>query len=200
MKIKSILLLAPLFAVLAPLQAQQAVPRDELLRVAAYIVSLDLKQMLNTPIPTDPDVKRPVALREGERGVMALPESKLADGLARQGREVVPVGQLWLRKLVPQCGSQAVRPEQLQLVSLTVGDRTESAVLCALGVSKDAGGKLQLLVYGKGKDPLLELPLKSISAAQENPIELSAAVQGNSAVLTLRLLGKHEASFTLVGE
>jgi hypothetical protein len=199
MKTKSIILLAPLFACLAPLRAQQAVPRDELLRVAC-IISLDLKQMLNTPIPTDPDVKRPVALREGDHGVMVLPESKVSDGLARQGGEVVPVGQLWLRKLLPQCGSEAARPEKLQVVSLNVGDRTESAVLCALGVRKNADGQLQLLVYGKGKDPLLELPLKSISAAQDNPIELSAVAQGGSAVVTLRLLGKHEASFTLVSE
>jgi hypothetical protein len=195
---KKSILLATLVATLATAQAQQAVPRDELLKVV-FMLSLDLKQMLNTPIPTDPDLKRPVAQREGEHGAMVLPESKLsADTLAKAGKEVVPVGQLWLRKLVPQCDGQPTRQDKLQVVTVNTGDRTEPAILCALGVRKDQEGKLELLVYGKDKEPLLRAPLKGISAPQENPIELGAELQGDGARLTLKLAGKYEGSLEVV--
>ena len=66
-------------------QAQERLPREEALKYA-FIVSANLKEMLNTPIPTDPDVKRPVALRDGDYGGMVLPEAKLtAEKLAKAG-------------------------------------------------------------------------------------------------------------------
>ena len=197
---KKSILLAALAATLAAAQAQQSVPRDELLKVA-FMVSLDLKQMLNTPIPTDPDVKRPVAVREGDHGAMVLPETKLsADTFAKAGQEVLPLGQLWLRKLTPQCDGQAAKPEKLRVVTVETGDRSEAAVLCALGLRKGAEGKLELLVFGKDKEPLLRAPLKAISVPQENPIELAAELQGDGARLTLRFAGKYEASLTVTSD
>jgi hypothetical protein len=195
---KTFLILATLAASLAAAHAQQSIPREELMKVA-FMVSLDLKQMLNTPIPTDPDVKRPVGLREGDHGVMVLPESKLsAEALAKAGKEVVPVAQLWLRKLVPQCDGQSAKQEKLQVVTVNTGDNTERATLCALGVHHDPDGKLELLVYGKEKEPLLRAPLKRISAPHENPVELEAEMQGDGAKLTLKLAGQYEASFLVV--
>jgi hypothetical protein len=197
---KKTLLFATLAASLAVAHAQENVPREQLLKVA-LAVSLDLKQMLDTPIPTDPDIKRPVAVREGDRGCMVLPESKLSmDSLAKAGKEIVPVGQLWLRKAVPQCDNHAAEPDKLRIVTVTAGDKSETAILCALGVRKSADGKLELLVYGKEKEALLRVPLKAMSATTDNPIELSAQAQGESAVLTLELLGKYTASFTVVPE
>ena len=194
---KKILLIAALAASLAITHAQENVPREQLLKVA-LAVSLDLKQMLDTPIPTDPDVKRPVAVREGDRGCMVLPESKLSiDSIVNAGKEIVPVGQLWLRNLVPQCNNQAVEPDKLRTVTVALGDKSETAILCALGVHKSAEGKLELLVYGKEKEALLHVPLKPMPATTDNPIELSAQAQGEGAVLTLELLGKYTASFTL---
>ena len=74
-------LLTAAFAV----QAQERLPREEALKYA-FFVSVNLKEMLKTPIPTDPDVKRPVVLREGDYGGMVLPETKLtAETLAIGG-------------------------------------------------------------------------------------------------------------------
>jgi len=197
---KKTILFATLAVTLSVTHAQESVPRAQLLKVA-LAVSLDLKQMLDTPIPTDPDVKRPVAVRDGDRGCMVLPETKLSlDSLAKAGKEIVPVGQLWMRKVVPQCDSRAVEPEKLRIVRLGAGDNSETAVLCALGARKSADGKLELLVYGKEKEALLHVPLKPMSATPDNPIELSAQAQGEGVVLTLELLGKYTASFTVVPE
>ncbi len=197
---KKTLLFATLAISLAVAHAQESVPREQLLKVA-LADSLDLKQMLDTPIPTDPDVKRPVAVREGDRGCMVLPETKLAlDSLVKADKEVVPVGQLWMRKLVPQRDNQAIESDKLRIVTVVTGDKSETAVLCALAVRNSAEGKLELLVYGKGREALLHLPLKPMTATADNPIELSAQAQGEGAVLTLELLGKYTASFTVVPE
>ena len=197
---KKVLFLATLLASLPSVHAQQAVPREEVLK-AALILSADLKQMLGTPIPTDPDVKRSVAVRGGERGGLAMPECKLsADTLAKAGKEVIPVGQVWLRGVIPQSDGQPVKQEKLLAVTVGAGDKSATVLLCALGARKDADGKLELLVYGKDKEPILRLPLKAISTPQENPIEMSAEPQGEGAVVTLKILGKYQAVLTVVTE
>jgi hypothetical protein len=141
-----ILLLSALMSVLSAAQAQESAPREEALK-AAFVLSADLKQMLATPIPTDPDVKRPVAVRRGERGVLVLPECKLsAATIAKVAKdEVIPIGQLWMRGVGLQIGGD--RPAQEKLLSVSVTDHT--LLLCALGVSKAADGKLELLIYHK---------------------------------------------------
>lgn len=194
---KKTILLAVLLAGISAAPAQQNVSREDCLK-AAFAVSLDLKQMLNTPIPTDPDVKRPVIVRAGDQGGMVLPESKLSlEALAKAGKDVLPIGQLWLRKVTLVCAGQPAREDQLQLV--TVGGAEQAKVaLCALGARRDAAGKLELLVYGKGKEPLLRAPLRDISTQQENPIEMSGEPQGEGSLVRLKILGKYEASFTVV--
>jgi hypothetical protein len=195
----NVILLAALLAGVSMAPAQQSVPREESLK-AAFAASLDLKQMLNTPIPTDPDVKRPSVVRAGDRGAMVLPESKLsAEALAKAGKEVVPIGQFWMRKITLQCEGQAARPDKLQIVTV-LGREETTVALCALGVRKDTDGKLELLVYGKDKEPLLRTPLKTISSPQDNPIEMTGEQQGEGALVTLRILGKYEACFTVVSD
>lgn len=178
-------------------QAQSSASREESLK-AAFALSADLSQMLNTPIPTDPDVKRPVAVREGERGALAMPECKLTpETLAKVGKDVVPVGQLWLRKVTLQSEGRAIRDTKLQVVEIATGQQTASVSLHALAVQKNADGKLQLLIFGKDKEPILTVPLKEISTKQESPIEMTGTQQGDGAELTLKIVGKYEASFSV---
>jgi len=186
-----------LLAGLALARAQEQLPRETALK-GAFVVSLNLKEMLNTPIPTDPDVKRPVALsHEGHAG-MVLPESKLsAETFAKAGTEVSPVGQLWMLKLVPSSDGQPLQMSKLRVVHVKNEDNEADAVCCALGVRKGADGGLELLIYGKDKEPVLRIPLKALSAQQENPIEMSAEAGENSGLVTLKLVGKYQASFTV---
>jgi len=176
-------------------QGQEKLSREESLK-AAFRLCSDLPKMLDTPIPTDPDVKRPVGVHADQRGLLVLPESKLSlDAVAKAGPEAVSIGQLWLLKIVPVVGGQPAKPDQLRTVSVK-GDKEETTVaLCALGVRKGAEGRPELLVYGKDKEPLLHVALTQISEKQENPIEISAEQQGDGAMLTLKILGKFSASF-----
>jgi hypothetical protein len=173
--------------------AQESVSRQEALK-AAFAVSADLKVMLDTPIPTDPDVKRPVAIHAGERGVMVLPETKLnADVLAKMGKEVTPIGQLWLLSIAPQVDGQVVEGPRLRIVTVGTEKGSKKVVLCALGIRR-AGDHQELLVYGKEKEPLLRAPLTAISAPQDDPIEVSVDDGGQ---VTLKILGKYAATFAV---
>ena len=194
---KRTLIAAVLLTGLLAVQAQEKMSRQETLQIAFY-TSLDLKAMLNTPIPTDPDVKRPVAIKDGDYGGLVLPETKLsADTFADASKEAKSVGQIWLRGLAPMNAGEVVPASKLRTVHVNAGGQEADAVCCALGVCKDANGGLELLVYGKDKEPVTRVALKSISGQQENPIELSAERKDDSGVLTLKFLGKYEAAFSV---
>ena len=187
--------MAALIAGLTAAQAQEQLSRQESLKYA-FIVSANLASMLQTPIPTDPDVKRPVALRDGDYGGMVLPEAKLtAEVFSRASKDVAPVGQLWLLKLVPMNEGQPVPASKLRMVEARSEDAQATVPCCALGVRKDGNGGLELLVFGKDKEPVLRAPMHSLSRAQENPIDMSAERKEEGGLIFLRFLGKYEASF-----
>jgi hypothetical protein len=194
---KRTLFAAVLLTGLLAVQAQERLSREEALKYA-FFASSDLQEMLKTPIPTDPDVKRPVAVKDGDHGGMVLPEAKLsADAFANAGKKVTSVGQLWLVKLAPVDEGQVVSKTRLRTVRVRVGGQEADAVCCALGVCKDAGRGLELLIYGKDKEPLTRVPMKSISGQQDNPIEMSCERKGDNGLLTLKFLGKYEVTFAV---
>ena len=195
---KRTIIAALLFTSLFAVQAQEQLSREEALKYA-FFTSVDLKEMLQTPIPTDPDVKRPVAMRDGEQhGGMILPEAKLsADTFANAGKEATSVGQLWLVKLAPMNEGEVVSKTKLRTVHVRAGDQEADAVCCALGVRKTADRGLELLIYGKEKEAVTRVPMKSISSQQDSPIEMSCERRDDKALVTLKFLGKHEASFAV---
>jgi hypothetical protein len=194
---KKLLIITTLITTLASTHAQERSSREEALKYA-FFISLNLKEMLNTPIATDPDVKRPVALKDGDYGGMSFPETKLSpDTFAKAGKEVVPVGQLWMRKLSPLVNGQVVPVGKLKMVHVAVGDQEGDVAHCALGAQKTADGGFELLVYGKTKEPIARVPLKPISGTQENPLEMSAERQGDGGLLTLKFAGKYQAELTV---
>jgi hypothetical protein len=194
--LKPILLAAAVLAGLSAAPAQEQLSRSEALKYA-FAVSANLGEMLQTPIPTDPDVKRPVAVREGEYGAMVLPEAKLnLAALAKAGKEGTPVAQLWLLKLVPMNDGQPVPTDKLRLVNVSTDEGSAQVPCCALGVRAQSGGEgLELLVYGQDKKPVLTAPLKPISRTQDNVVDLVAERKDDGGLLTLRILGKYEATF-----
>lgn len=194
---KYTLIAAVLLTGLLAVQAQERLSREEALKYA-FFASSDLKEMLKTPIPTDPDIKRPVALKDGDHGSMVLPEAKLsADTFANAGKEVTSVGQLWLVKLAPVNEGQVVPKTRLRLVRVRAGDQEADAACCALGVCKEAGRGLELLIYGKDKEPLTRVPMKSISCQQDKPVEMSCERKDDNGLVTLKFLGKYEVTFAV---
>ena len=194
---KNILLTLTLLSTLALASAQEKLAREESLRYA-FIVAADLKQLQATPIPTDVDVKQPVAMRDGEFGGMVLPEAKLsADAIAKAGEKVVPIGQLWLLKLTPMKEGEAVAASKLRMVTLSHEGNEVKLAQCALGAQKNGSGSLELLVFGKDKDPVAKAPLKASDAKQDVPIDLAADRESDSGKVTLKILGKYTATISV---
>ncbi len=193
---RTVLTLTLLFSVQL-LSAQEKLSREDALKYAS-LVSADAKQLEGTPIPTDVDARQPAAVRDGEYGGMVLPQKNLtAAGLSQAGETIIPIGQLWLHKLTPMRDDQAIPSEKLRLVTVSAdGDKT-TVPQCALGVRRTSTGSLELVVFGKGKEPLLKAPLKAIDTKQELPLEVTAERDSDSGRITLKILGKYQASFAV---
>ncbi len=175
--------------------AQEKLPREEALKVA-FVASVNLDDLLGTPIPTDPDVKRPVVIRDGDYAGMLLPESKLGiQNFTGAGQTPGAVGQLWLRKLVPVSRETPVSAGKLRMIHLKAGTTETDVACCALAVRKGAEKGLDLLVYGKDAEPILTTPLKGISLDQAEVVDVNVERRDDGALVTLRFLGKYEAAF-----
>jgi hypothetical protein len=64
-----------------------------------------------------------------------------------------------------------------------------------LGARKGADGNLELLIYGKAKQPLVTVPLKPQKQTRQWPLEFEAVREGDQARVTLFLLGKYQGTF-----
>ena len=177
--------------------AQDKLPREEALKYA-FLVSVDLKQLQGTPIPTDVDVKQPVAIRDGEFGGMVLPEAKLtAEVIAKAGEKIVPIGQVWLYKLTPMRDGEAVGSDKLRLAKVSNEGTEVQLPQCTLGVRRASGGGLELVVLGKTTTPLVTVPLKAIEKAADGKeqagIDMEAERDSAAGHITFKIVRKYQA-------
>ncbi len=193
---KQIILSLACLGALQLASAQDRVSEETAVRYAK-LAGADTQQLQGTPIPTSVDLTQPVAMQDGEFGGMVLPQAKLtAEALAKADDKVLPIGQLWLLKLTPMSGGEKVSADKLRLATIKTPDGDELKVpQCALGVQRSKGGALELLVFGKDKEPLLKVALKAIDVKQSSPIELDAERGDESAQVHLKILGKYQATF-----
>ncbi|MBP9902405.1 MAG: hypothetical protein V9H26_14995 [Verrucomicrobiota bacterium] len=187
-------------AVLTTLQlasAQEKLSREEALPYA-QAVSADAKQLNGTPIATDVDAQQPVVMKDADYGGMVLPQKNLkAETIAQAGETAVPIGQLWLQRLTPMNKGEAIAKDLLRLVTVRAEGEEVTAPQCALAVRRNAGGNLELLVYGKSKDPVLTVALKPLDAIQSMPLDLAAERDGDVGNLTVKILGKYQAKLSV---
>ena len=181
-------------AAAASARAQDILPREEAMKLA-LAATLQAPTTSDTPIQVDADLKRALAGHDGEYGLLILPETKLtAAVIEAAGKSPVPVGQLWLRKLTPMVDGSPVDSGKLRLVSLRHDGESLSVPLCLLGVRKTDAGGLELVVYSKGKEPLLTAPIQKAERSQTLPIEIEVERESDSGRLTLHLGGRYAAT------
>jgi len=177
--------------------AQEKVSREEALGYAKA-ASANAQQLNATPIPTDVDPKQPAAVKEDLYGGMVLPQKELkAEAIAKAGETPVPIGQLWLHHLTPMQSGEAVAESKLRLVHVNLEGTEATVPQCALAVRRTSAGALELLIYGKGKEPVATAVVKSIDTKQDLPIDISAERESESGRVTLKILGKYQASFSV---
>lgn len=178
-------------------RAQEVVPKEEALKasIALWYASGDLSELA---LKVDPDIKYPYGRAKNDLGMIVVPETKVAEVVAKAGEKPLPLGQLWMKGLVPELDGKAVAAGDLKKIEVTVKEESASVILCTLGVRKTEKKGLELLVYGKGKEPVITVPLKTVKGGSlEFPIELDIVPGSGNAVVVLKVLGQHEASFTV---
>lgn len=187
---------ALLLAGLAAAQDLQA-PRAEALRIAAEAAA-DPANLAGTGIPTDPDLKHAVVLREGDRGVLVLPETRLT-AAALEAAGTTPVAQLWLRGLDLVRDGLPLPVESYRTVTLAVNGKPVELHRCSLGVRQRSDGGRELAIFGDAAEPVLVAPLTAQRADQAQPILISAEdAGGGGGVLRLRLAGAYEAELPFI--
>ena len=196
--IRSALAAAALLAAsFLPAAAQDVLSREETLKIAV-MATLQGPAATDLPLTVDTDLKRGLAGHDGEYGLLILPETKLtADVIGAAGKQPIPVAHLWLRKLTPIVNGDPVETDKLRMVSVAHDGESFRAPLCVLGVRKGAGDGLELVLFGKSKEPLLAVPLSKTSRQQALPIEISAERESDSGKVRFFLGGKYEATISV---
>lgn len=199
MKTQSILLIIMLIT--AAGYAQEAVPQADAMKAAAlcYVASADIS---DAAINIDPDTKRPFAMKGGgEVGVMVIPETKLAKEIEHAGEGITPVGQIWMKGVLPVLGGSTVTMDKLRTVTIEDGSKSALVPVLFVGMQSGEGGAKELVIYSQDKTALATLLLKPVEQEQKLPLEFSAVKAGErTADVTLTIIGKYQASFGIAAE
>jgi hypothetical protein len=116
-----------------------------------------------------------------------------------QHKDVLPVGQLWLRKWTLVVDGKATPNDKLRIVTVNLDDKDRPMPFFLLGVRK--GKKLELVIYAKDSEPLLVLPLKKLATLPKLPLELEwKRGEKDADFLTLNVLGKYQTVMTIAGQ
>jgi hypothetical protein len=178
--------------------SQEAVPQAEAMKAAAmcYAASADIT---DAGITIDSDIKNPFAMKGGgEIGMMVIPETKLAKEIALAGEGITPVGQIWMKGLLPILGGSTITRDKLRTVTVADGSSSFLLPVFFVGMQSGAGGAKELVIYSQDKTPLTTLPLKSIEQEQKLPVEFSVVKAGDhTADVRLNIIGKFQASFAI---
>jgi hypothetical protein len=113
-------------------------------------------------------------------------------------KDVVPVGQLWLRKWTLVVNGKPVANDKLRIITVTIDDKERPMPLLLLGVRKKGEKDLELVVYAKDSEPLQVLPLAKLDLASGLPVEVEWSRGDKTADnLTLNVLGKYQAALKI---
>ena len=196
-RILSLLTVAACFS--APfLRAQEKVDKEQVAEIAQKLVGLAAESLKDAPLKSEVDPTKGDALKHGDYGLMVLPDKGLtAATLENAGPEVAPVGQLWLKGLAPVVDGKVAPNAQLRLVSMTTQDETFRLPLCLLGVTK-RDGRLELVVLGKDKTPLLHPALEKCDSEQTVPIAISGQKEEEGVGRVILNFGKYKATFLVM--
>ena len=184
-----------------PLHAQEVVSLERAQK-AARRVTETAQPFAEKPLKIDANLEQPQAISGGEVGMLVIPDKALtAEMLSGLGDAIMPIGQLWTHKASVAFEGKATANEKLRFFSVTDGDTTRDVQLYLLGAHKTASGALELVVFGKGDEPLLRTPIEKIDdvVQQKVPIELSGRKDSEeSGTLTLQLPGPYRADILLM--
>jgi hypothetical protein len=180
--------------------AQETIALDEAQKIAAKLAAVPTASS-DLPFAVEIDAEKPVGIKGDDAGLIILPDKRLsADALANAGKTITPVAQLWTYKVNFVTNGVSVENSRLRTLTIGDGDKTRYVQLFLVGVAKNEQGATELVIFGKGSEPVLRAPLtKASGGKQELPIEVSGRKAGEgAAALTLSLSGQYTAELTAV--
>lgn len=174
--------------VLTQEQLEKAVPR--ILERAADQENLQLK--------LDGDGAKAFGMKAKDHAAVIIPNKGLtAESFKKLDKEVLVLGQLWLARLAPAVDGKPVPNSSLRLVKFVEKEKEQNLPLQLLGVQK-TGEKIELVVYAKGKEPLLRLPLTRTDFKQELPLELDMRkLSDDLGIIDINIFGQFNAGLTV---
>lgn len=195
--LKKLFVLALSFSAASAAFAQDHQPLEKA-QQAARTITEKTPALDNPQIKVDIDIQKPYLVTGGDNlGVLVVPDKTLANKKPLpDGKDVIPLGQLWMRGLAPFIDGAAVANDKLRELTLAAdGDQVDlTAYLLA---AKTDGDQATLLIYGKAKEPVATLPLKKGKNYQDLPLELDAIGDGDSATLSINVAGIYIAKLKL---
>jgi len=124
------------------------------------------------PFNLNPDSDSALGLKAGERGGLIVAEKDLTtDKIAKHEKGVLPLGVLFTRKVTVYTAGGAVEGAKLRTVEATVGDKTVEVAVFVLGIAK-VEDRHVLVVYAKGKTPVVVAALSDLDHVGEKPLIL----------------------------
>ena len=200
MTMKSLIAILFAFSVVALVEGQEKLSKEDTEKYARPCTE-GFGKPLDAQLETQGDPTKAVAVRGEGGGAMVIPDKDLtADKLTKLGKDIVPVGQLWLRKWVPVADGKPVASDKNRVVTVKLDGKDRPMPVLLLGIRKTAT-EHELVVYAKDSDPLLVLSLKTVEFIQEAPIELEwERGEKNIDKLTMTILGKYRTIFPVSRE
>ena len=173
--------------------------KEDAQRYAKLCVEQTGSKASNAEIKTEVDPDKACAVQGEGGGAMVIPDKQMTEEkLLKAGKSIVPVGQLWLRKWTLVVDGKPVPDKALKIVKINIDQKKRPMPLFLLGVRKNGEKRMELVVYAKGNEPLMIMPLKAIAFIPETPLELEWS-RGEKLIdpLTMKILGKYQAEFAI---
>jgi len=190
---KQLILIVTIALLAATAPAQEKVSSEEVHRIAGRLLEQH-SQTKNAQVKVDADANKAAGFKGGDGGVLLILDKKLsAELLEKATAEIVPVGQLWMLKIVPANDGKATPNNKLRILTVGPDDKQVKLPLFLLGARKKAE-QLELVIFGKDKEPLILIPLTKSESAGDGAVDVSGEKRGEgSGELTFKLLGKYQA-------
>lgn len=174
--------------------SQETITQEELAKIVPHALAR-VADFDNLPIKVDADGDKPFGMKIKDYAAAIIPDKALTkESLAKVGKDIIPVGQLWLSKLSPAVKEATTPNAKLRLVTLNIKDVDHKLPLLLLGVRQQGENGLELIIYAKAKEPLLTLPLKLSGTTQNYPLEINMR-EGTTTlgVIEINILGAYQA-------
>jgi hypothetical protein len=181
-------------------QDVEKISEEEAQKVARRIAA-NFSAPADAPFTVEVDVDKPSGLKGGDKaGIIAIPDKRLtAEVVAATGKEITPVGHLWMYNVVPAVEGRAPEPGKLRSVEFGEGEQKRVVEVYYLGITKTDAGALELGLYAKDKSPLVKVPfVKTDAAANGTSISVSGRKEDeNTGVLVVTVFGSYKADITV---